>query len=440
MKFALGLGSNQGDRLLNLREGVAQIKQQTRLISVSAIYESQAMLPTNSPTSWNEPFFNLCVLVESDKNPIDLLSEFKKIEERLGRNIESRQRWAPRELDIDILASEDSFSSEHLEIPHRGLRGRPFALLPLADVWPKWRTPWNLSATDAASEWRWSSQVPFDTKRTSLSLTKIMSIINVTPDSFSADGILSSSSDALKMRLESDLSSGATILDFGAESTRPGGTSLTPDEEWSRLQPIFQSALAKLRRTSEIYFEVSLDSRHPQTIHRALEYGIDWINDVEGFKNPDMIELAAGSGKKVMAMHSLTVPVQKSITLPDAEDPVNAILEWGFEKIAVLTAAGVRLENIVLDPGIGFGKTLKQNIYLLQNVCRLHQWGVPVLVGHSRKSFMNDLTKRVPGDRDLETAVISAELARAGVEYLRVHNTELTARALAASTYFGSSK
>ncbi|MEQ1879051.1 MAG: dihydropteroate synthase, partial [Bdellovibrionia bacterium] len=305
----------------------------------------------------------------------------------------------------------------------------PFALLPLADVWPDWKTPWGRTAREEAAHWRWSSNPPFETKRTGYSLTELMGIVNITPDSFSDDGALKHDSIApVSEIIAAHLNAGCTILDFGAESTRPGGVALTPQEEWARLEPV-------LKNLQPAPFKFSLDSRHSETVERALEFGLDWINDVTGFASLTMRDAAVRSGKTVVAMHSLTVPVRRDTVLSDDADPLELILRWGFEKIEELEKAGVARERIILDPGIGFGKTPRQNLYLLQNASRFHEWGVGVLVGHSRKSFMAELTGRPPLERDFETAMFSAKLAEAGIEYLRVHDSELNARAISAGGF-----
>src|SRR6185295_519666 len=155
VRFVLGLGSNEGDRLAFLRQAIRILSFETpglRVLRASPLYESQAMLPPDAPAdgSWDLPFLNLSLECESSLSPAELLRSLKACEVRLGR--ESRSRWAPRRIDIDILASDGPPVSEPgLLVPHPGLETRPFALLPLADLWPsyaKQATQWRTSAPD----------------------------------------------------------------------------------------------------------------------------------------------------------------------------------------------------------------------------------------------------------------------------------------------------
>ncbi|HEX4926115.1 MAG TPA: dihydropteroate synthase [Bdellovibrionales bacterium] len=415
-KVIVGLGSNRGDRLANLRWALLELKAVASLHAVSPVYESEAMLPEGAPAEWNRTFFNLAAEVETTLAPESLLAAVKKIEAKLGRS--SAERWAPREIDLDLLALErGSYRAAGLEIPHPGLAERPFALLPLLDLWPEyWAGP---------HPWLWSETRPFNTRKTTHALTRLMGIVNVTPDSFSGDGVGSDLARA-EAQIERLIGGGAAILDFGAESTRPGGTPLTPGEEWSRLGPVFESLVPRLKGRAI----VSLDSRHPETIKRALGLGVQWINDVTGAGHDEIRAAAREHGAKLVAMHSLTVPVVRERVLSDDKDPVETVLAWGFEKLRELRAAGLRDDQIVLDPGIGFGKTPQQNLHLLNEAWRFHAWGVEVLIGHSRKSFMGRFTALPPAERDLETALLSARLARQGIEYLRVHEPALSERAI----------
>jgi 2-amino-4-hydroxy-6-hydroxymethyldihydropteridine diphosphokinase/dihydropteroate synthase len=416
MRAILGLGGNEGGPLRYLRMAVAELSFRTpgvRVLRASPVYQSEAMLPPGGaldPT-WVHPFHNMALECEIRLEPLELLAAVKGIERKLGREV--RERWAPRRIDIDILALEGrSFRSPELEIPHPGLRERPFALLPLLDLWPEWAsTPWS---------WTSSEKVPFCTSRIGDSLTELVGIVNVTPDSFSDGG----GSPDLRLMLNQ----GATVLDVGAESTRPGAHPVDAETEWSRLAPTLDKLL-NLRKELR-YFRISVDTRKPLVAQRAIEAGVDWINDVEGLSNPEMQKLAQMSSVKWVVMHSLGIPPDGRNVLTDGQDPVEQILAWGRTKLAELGKLGISRERLILDPGIGFGKLAHQSWSLLSRASRLHELGVPLLFGHSRKSFLAQYTEARPPERDLETAVVSAELARQGVQYLRVHNVAASSRAI----------
>ena len=445
--IALGLGSSDRDALSWLRRTVAALKAERslRIRRISPIYESDALLPKSAPASWNVPYLNLVVAVQPVRDsltPHQLLDYAKSLEKRLGRK--ERERWAPREIDIDLLAwGGTRINTELLSLPHPGLLERPFALLPLADAAPELMEFMDPETRSLLSRWLApGAAVPFRTRKRLDRLTELVTVLNLTPDSFS-DGGRINDENALLSSAQAAIAAGATVLDIGAESTRPGASPVSPDEEWRRLAPALKS-MAQLRTSSQgpgPGFKLSLDSRHGETIARALETGIeiDWLNDVTGFISAQMRDVARGSRADLVVMHSLGVPPERGLTLALDEDPVQTVLEWGFRKLEELAQEGIDPARVILDPGIGFGKTPAQNLRLLQHAQRLHAWGTRILIGHSRKSFIaalatdsgsNSEPNAAPAERDLETALISARLADQGVEYLRVHDPRSQARAL----------
>jgi dihydropteroate synthase len=228
--------------------------------------------------------------------------------------------------------------------------------------------------------------------------------------------------------------SGATVLDLGAESTRPGAASIPPDLEWARLAPV----LGRLASAGSARPKLGVDTRHPETARRALDAGADWINDVTGFADGAMREAVRGSRATVVAMHSLGIPPTRAVTLPPDADPVALVRRWAAERIASLESVGIGRERIIVDPGLGFGKTADQSLRLLRRAASLGTLGVGVLVGHSRKSFLSGWFSPAepgatePSARDPETAALSGILAAKGVDYVRVHDVAGSARALRA--------
>ena len=244
-----------------------------------------------------------------------------------------------------------------------------------------------------------------------MSATKLMGIVNITPDSFS-DGGQYLAPDAALSAIEKLIDEGADIIDIGAESTRPGAQPLSHEEEWKRLEPV----LSKLSHFSDVQF--SLDTRHAQTAQKGLKLGMHWINDVSGFSDAKMVEAVRMSPCKLVVMHSLGIPADKAVVFPDSADVVGELLAFAQARFAALEAAGITRDRLIFDIGIGFGKTAVQSLKLLQDIDRFTSLGVPMLVGHSRKSFLAGLA----ADRDEATLAVSQYLATKKVDYLRVHD------------------
>ena len=256
-----------------------------------------------------------------------------------------------------------------------------------------------------------------------MSKTRLVGIVNITPDSFSDGGKALRPDDALAA-IQQLIADGADIIDIGAESTRPGATPLTAEEEWQRLEPV----LALLPRESSVEF--SLDTRHPYTARKALAH-VDWINDVSGFADNAMIDAVKNSQCKLVVMHSLSVPADKNIVMPESADVIEELIAFAKQRISALEAAGIAHGRIVFDPGIGFGKTAKQSLDILHNIESFSVLGVPLYIGHSRKSFLGGN----PAERDAATLAISRDLAAHGIAYLRVHDVAAHARVLKEFTH-----
>lgn len=243
--------------------------------------------------------------------------------------------------------------------------------------------------------------------------TRLVGILNLTPDSFS-DGGAYASPDAMRAQAEAMIAAGASVIDVGAESTRPGAAPVSAAEEWRRLEPFMEEVLPHLRDRAVL----SIDTRHAQTAQQALEYGVQWINDVTGFADPYMVRTVADSDAVLVLMHSLGVPANPQNTLSEGTDSVAVLLEFARARMQVLENAGIARERLIFDPGLGFGKTADQSLELVRRMRELRVLGVPLLAGHSRKSFLRLLGE----DRDVATFAVSRMLKDAGVEYLRVHD------------------
>lgn len=248
-------------------------------------------------------------------------------------------------------------------------------------------------------------------------MTKLVGILNLTPDSFS-DGGQYADAGAIRAAALRMAEAGAAVIDVGAESTRPGATPLSPEQEWARLEPFFVEALPALRKHP---VEISIDTRHPETATRALSHGVDWINDVSGNAHPDMADAVRRASCRLVLMHSLGVPADPAVTLPEEADPVHTLLQWAEREIQVLAARGIGRERIIFDPGIGFGKTMEQSWEIVRRMEEFRPLGLPLLAGHSRKSFLRRVSDNPAEGRDDATLAVSAYLAARGVDYLRVH-------------------
>ena len=251
--------------------------------------------------------------------------------------------------------------------------------------------------------------------------TKIVGILNITPDSFADGGKYNSIQTAIDHARQM-FEEGADIVDIGAESTRPDATPLSHEEEWERIQPILEDVV-KLGM-------ISIDTYHHETAKRAIELGVSWINDVSGCEDPQMIEAIKQSNAKIVVMHNLGIPADKSVTLPDDEDCVGLIFDWAKDKIDELGKAGINKNRIIFDPGIGFGKTAEQSFLVIQEINRFKELNVEILVGHSEKSFLTLFTDRPAGQRQNETRTFSAFLANQDIDYVRVHDVAGNLRAI----------
>lgn len=425
MTIYLGLGSNEGDRRQHLERAIAAlVKAGFRLRRVSPVVESPALLPAQADPDWNQPYLNLALSGDAPWQPHQGLAIAKQIELELGRK--QGARWSPRPIDIDLLRWHDEVvpgdaPTAGLTIPHADAHQRDFVLTPLLHLQPDLR----LGGHEGHKGY---SETVFALTQTIRPIPLWMAIINLTPDSFSDGAQWSSDAGELDAYLDRLIAQNVQIIDVGAESTRPGSMPLAPEEEWRRLQPTLEKIAERLKGR-RVKPWLSLDSRHPAIVEKALNYGVDVINDVTGLTDVDMMSLARSSDCQVVAMHSVSVPVEPNRLLPGERSAVSQIRQWAEEKMEIWTKAGLDLNRILLDPGIGFGKSSLQALELLSHCRALRQAGLRLLIGHSRKSFMGNLTDRPAGQRDLETLGISLSLCQQGVDVIRVHSPFIHLRA-----------
>ncbi len=252
---------------------------------------------------------------------------------------------------------------------------------------------------------------------------RIMGILNVTPDSFSDGGQLTSVEAAVARALAM-VEAGAEIIDIGGESTRPGAASVAMDVELARVLPV----ITALRQASEVF--ISIDTMKPAVATAAVAAGADMVNDVSGFRDLAMQRLAARTGVGCVLMHMQGQPQTMQIQ-PQYEDVVAEVAAFFQARAAELAAGGVDLAQVVFDPGIGFGKTLEHNRVLLQRLPELAMAGRPLLLGISRKSFLSAVVEDPRMEaRAWPTVALTSYARTHGVRLLRVHDVQPNAEAL----------
>lgn len=258
--------------------------------------------------------------------------------------------------------------------------------------------------------------------RIDLARPQVMGIVNVTPDSFSDGGRHDDAGRALA-HCEKLLAEGADILDIGGESTRPGAAPVPLDEELRRVLPVLEGAL-------KFGVPLSVDTVKPEVMRRALECGADIVNDINALRLPGAEEaVAAHPGCGVCLMHMRGDPATMQ-QRPAYDDVVTEVSEFLRERMTALSARGVAAERIVLDPGIGFGKSVEHNLALMRRQRELLALGRPLLLGWSRKSTLGALTGR-PVDERLAASVAAALAAvQLGARIVRVHDVAATVDAL----------
>ena len=241
----------------------------------------------------------------------------------------------------------------------------------------------------------------------------IMAIVNVTPDSFS-DGGLHDSTEAAVAHALACVEEGASILDIGGESTRPGAAAVSPEEEMARVLPV----ISTLRQKTDAL--ISIDTYRAVTARAAVAAGAHIVNDVHGLqREPDIAAVAAETGSGLCIMHTGRGRAKLSDPIADQREVLGRSLD-------IAARAGVARETIVLDPGFGFAKeSLEENMELMARFEELHALGLPLLVGTSRKRFLGALTGREAPDRDTATAATTVALRLKGASVFRVHNVAI---------------
>lgn len=256
----------------------------------------------------------------------------------------------------------------------------------------------------------------------SLATPQVMGILNVTPDSFSDGGTHNTPAKALE-HARKMIAEGATIIDIGGESTRPGAAEVSPEQEAERVVPV----VAAIARESDVW--ISVDTSKALVIREAANAGAHILNDIRSFSDPGALQAAAQSGLPVCVMHMQGEP-RTMQQAPHYQNVVREVYAYLEEQVARCTAAGIEKNHIILDPGFGFGKTLAHNYQLLDKLDVFHNLGLPVLAGMSRKSMIGQLMDIPPDERVAGSVACAVIAAMKGAQIIRVHDVKETVQAM----------
>lgn len=251
---------------------------------------------------------------------------------------------------------------------------------------------------------------------------QIMGVLNVTPDSFSDGGQYISKSEAIR-QANLMTSQGATIIDIGGESTRPGASPVSLDEELNRVLPVIEA----IRSTSDIL--ISIDTSKAEVMKQAVDAGASIVNDVYGLRQPGALEAVAALQVPICLMHMQLEPETMQLS-PQYNNVIDDVKSFFEERINACEKVGISRSKIILDPGFGFGKKLEHNLELLANLSEFKSLGCPILVGLSRKSMFGDLLGKPVSERTSASVVAAIIAITNGASVVRVHDVEETSEAL----------
>ncbi len=262
------------------------------------------------------------------------------------------------------------------------------------------------------------TRLPCGNRVLDLSRTHVMGILNITPDSFSDGGRFTQRDAALRHAAEM-VAAGATLIDVGGESTRPGARAITPLEELERVAPVVEA----LNRELDVV--ISVDTSTPAVIRESARLGAGLINDVRSLSRDGALEAAAATGLPVCLMHMRGEPGNMQDD-PHYDDVTAEVASYLEERMAACAVAGIESDRIILDPGFGFAKTLEHNLTLFKHMERLYRLGRPLLVGVSRKSMIGLTLNRAVGERLSGSLALAALAMTKGASILRVHDVAET--------------
>ncbi len=437
----LALGSNLGDRAANIQRGLRAIAPFARVEATSFLYETPPAYVLDQPK-----FLNAVCCVTTDLAPYDLLVALKQTEDSLGRF--KSIRFGPRSIDLDILFYDDiqmALPDEVLIIPHPRLAERGFVLEPMNDIAPTFVHP-GIGVTieellTRLNEAPLPRVMPLrDQLWTWRQKTYLMGIINVTPDSFSGDGLLTPQNGSLDhliaravAQAERFVADGADCLDIGGQSTRPGHQVISAAAEIERIAPVIKAVAQRVN------VPISIDTFRSVVAKAALAAGASLINDVWGLAFDAQVgQVATDNQVPLVVTHNraqnsdpLYQQQMAARPAPKDGDIIQDVAAELGEQLAVAQQMGIPRWLLIADPGIGFGKTQAQHLTLIQRLSELKQTlKYPLLMGASRKSFIGNVLGGVPlEERDEATVAIGVLALERGADILRVHDVRAMGRA-----------
>lgn len=413
----LSLGTNMGEKERNLSTALDEINK----LEGTKITKKSSILRT-APYGFlaQDDFLNMCIEVETLLSPQELLKEILNIELEMGRVREFK--WGPRLIDIDILFYDDDIINEpNLIIPHPYIYDRSFVLEPLNDIAPNYIHPVDkkriFQMLDEVNlkypkENKFIDVLDCNGKKLEFGKrTLIMGILNVTPDSFSDGGEHNDIKSAInhgKLMIEE----GADIIDVGGESTRPGHVKISSEEEIKRVVPI-------IRELKKLNVIISIDTYKYDVAREAILAGADIVNDIWGlqYDNGEMAQLIAEYNLPLIAMHN-----QNGTNY--SEDIMKSIRKFLKKTYEIADLYGIDKNKIILDPGIGFGKTMEQNIEVIRRIGEICDMG-RILLGTSRKGFIGKiLNEPIASKRAIGTVATTVYGVKEGVDIVRVHDVK----------------
>jgi dihydropteroate synthase/2-amino-4-hydroxy-6-hydroxymethyldihydropteridine diphosphokinase len=417
----IALGGNLPSREGAHRETLRRTLPFIELEGLKIVARSSVWLTEPVPRS-NHPWYaNQVIEVTTTLPAADVLAALHRIEARFERARSVRD--APRTLDLDLIAYHDAIiTTPDLSVPHPRMHQRAFVLAPLFEIAPAFRHP--KSGDTVQHMLAQSDQTGICRLR---DVPMIMGVVNVTPDSFSDAEPLIESDQAIAHAIQL-MDEGADILDIGGESTRPGATPVAPSEEQRRIMPVIE-AIAKI--AAERGRLISVDTRYSTTMALAIKAGATMINDVSALGDPKSAALLAEAKLPIVLMHMQGTPETMQVN-PAYDDVVADVARFLSAACNRAIAAGIEPNQIWVDPGIGFGKTLAHNVALLNATAHFSAGGRKTLIGASRKGFIARIDRDGAASERLGGSIAAALAAAArGATAIRVHDVAQTRQALA---------
>ena len=420
-KVYISLGSNIGNRFYYLQQAKEQIIKLLKRCQLSIIIETEAILQKNAPSDWNTPYLNMVISGFFDGHAEALLKELENIEFQIGKR-KTNKTWAPRVIDLDILLfGEQVINTNNLTIPHKELLNRPFLLHLLAMMDCNLKTPNTKQyVSDISAQNYLNNKIKFTSSHTLTSC--LFGIINLTTDSFASSDNTINYEQSLQKTINM-AREGATVIDIGAQATNLNAKTITTEEEMHRIT-VFLDMLNDYQSKHHYPFNISIDTFNEEVIKNIInKYNILYINSVTDKISIKTLKLISQSNTGIIITHSSNIPVSKQDFPPHKVDILDTVIQWGKSQIKILTQCGFKQESIIIDVGIGFGKSYYQSIHLLKNIKKIKQnLGCKIMVGHSRKGVISAYSNQQASKRDLESIAISSHLDKECVDYLRVHN------------------